>query len=223
MCALVAELEREKYAVTTRQRAARRSAPRLADKQLRRGKPEPEPEPEPEPKPEPEPPRLSLNPNPNPRAGAAATSRQRSGALSSSATRDAARTGATRVSAAARRRGSSYITRRPSRRAANIASTTSPCAAAPTTRSPPKRISAGISSAALAIRASTSSGPDTKDRAPYRQERSKAKVRARESADGSRQRPGSGCGGRRIARPNRSISLRNLCGIDRRARLRSAE
>ena len=136
--------------------------------------------------------------------------------------RDAARTGATRVSAAERRRGSSYITRWPSRRAANIASTTSPCAAAPTTPSPPKRISAGISSPALAIRASTSSGPDTKDRAPYRQEELEGEgPRPAIALARSRQRPGLGdAGGRRIARPNRSISLRNLCRIDRRARLR---
>jgi hypothetical protein len=54
MRALVAELEREKYAVTTRERVARRSPPELADKQLRRGEPEPEPEPEPESEREPE-------------------------------------------------------------------------------------------------------------------------------------------------------------------------
>ena len=54
MRALVAELEREKYAVTTRQRVARRSPPELADEQLRRGEPQPKPEPKPEPEPEPE-------------------------------------------------------------------------------------------------------------------------------------------------------------------------
>ena len=47
MRALVAELERDRYAMTTRQRGARRSAPEIADEQLRRGEPEPEPEPEP--------------------------------------------------------------------------------------------------------------------------------------------------------------------------------
>jgi hypothetical protein len=55
MRSLVAELEREKYAVTTRQRVARRSAPGIADEQLRRGKPAPAPAPEPEPAPAPEP------------------------------------------------------------------------------------------------------------------------------------------------------------------------
>jgi hypothetical protein len=54
MRALMAELEREKYAVTTRQRAARRSAPRLADEQLRRDEPESEPQPQPEPQSQPE-------------------------------------------------------------------------------------------------------------------------------------------------------------------------
>jgi hypothetical protein len=53
MRAFVAELEREKYAVTTRQRVARRSAPGLADEQLRSGKPEPKSEPKLEPEPEP--------------------------------------------------------------------------------------------------------------------------------------------------------------------------
>jgi hypothetical protein len=124
MRALVAELEREKYAVTARQRVARRSPPDLADEQLRRSEPEPKPEPEPkfeptsEPESEPEP---TSEPEPesehrtrtrtHARAGAAGRSRRRSDALSSSATPDAARTGATRVSAAGRRRGSSYITR----------------------------------------------------------------------------------------------------------------
>ena len=70
------------------------------------------------------------------RAGAEGTSRRRFDALPSSATPDAARTQATRVSAAERRRGSSYITRWPSRRAANIGSTTSRCTTAPTTPSP---------------------------------------------------------------------------------------
>jgi hypothetical protein len=61
----VAELEREKYAVTARQRVARKSPPELADEQLRRREPEPkpeaeaeaeaEPEPEPEPQPQPQP------------------------------------------------------------------------------------------------------------------------------------------------------------------------
>jgi 5-methylcytosine-specific restriction endonuclease McrA len=60
MRALVAELEREKYAVTTRQRVARRSPPELADEQLRRSEPEPKPEPKPEPEPESE--------HPHPRA-----------------------------------------------------------------------------------------------------------------------------------------------------------
>ena len=44
MRALVAELEREKYAMTTRQRVARRSAPETADEQLHRGEPKPEPQ-----------------------------------------------------------------------------------------------------------------------------------------------------------------------------------
>src|SRR5688500_311977 len=47
MRALVAELERETYAVTKRQRVARRSAPETADEQLGRAEPEPEPQPEP--------------------------------------------------------------------------------------------------------------------------------------------------------------------------------
>jgi hypothetical protein len=55
MRAPVSELEREKYAVTKRQRVARKSPLELADEQLRRGEPEPRPEPEPGPKPEPEP------------------------------------------------------------------------------------------------------------------------------------------------------------------------
>jgi hypothetical protein len=55
MRALVTELEREKYAVTTRQRVVRGSAPGLADDGLRSGRPEHEPEPKPEPEPEPEP------------------------------------------------------------------------------------------------------------------------------------------------------------------------
>jgi hypothetical protein len=55
MRAFVAELEREKYAVTARQRFARRSASEIADERLRRGEPESQPEPEPQLKPEPEP------------------------------------------------------------------------------------------------------------------------------------------------------------------------
>ena len=46
MRALVAELEREKYAGTTRQRVARRSAVETADEQLHRGEPEHQPEPQ---------------------------------------------------------------------------------------------------------------------------------------------------------------------------------
>jgi 5-methylcytosine-specific restriction endonuclease McrA len=71
MRALVAELEREKYGVTARQRVAHASASELTDEQLRREeperKPEPEPQPqakakskskhEPQPEPQPEPPR----------------------------------------------------------------------------------------------------------------------------------------------------------------------
>src|SRR5688500_11097911 len=56
MRVLVAELEHEKYAVTTRQRVARRSAPETADAPLRRGDPEPHPDPKPHPHPEPRPP-----------------------------------------------------------------------------------------------------------------------------------------------------------------------
>jgi hypothetical protein len=66
MRALVAELEREKYAVTKRQRVARRSPLELADEQLRRGEPEPRPEPEPGPKPEPEP-ESESEPEPEPK------------------------------------------------------------------------------------------------------------------------------------------------------------
>ena len=62
MRALVAELEREKYAVTTRQPRARRSAPGLADEQLRRGRHEPKPRPDPEPGPEPKPESEPQNP-----------------------------------------------------------------------------------------------------------------------------------------------------------------
>jgi hypothetical protein len=55
MRALVAELEREKYAVTTRQRVARRSAPEAAREQLHKREPDLEPQPQPESQPEPEP------------------------------------------------------------------------------------------------------------------------------------------------------------------------
>jgi hypothetical protein len=125
MRALVAELEREKYAVTTRQLVVRGSAAEIADEQLRRGKPEPEP----------------------------CTYRSDAGERC-------------RETALLELHHSVAFAR-----AANIASTTSRCAAAHTTLSPPKRISAGISAAALAIRASTSSGPDTKNRASYRQKK----------------------------------------------------
>jgi hypothetical protein len=61
MRALVAELEREKYAMTARQRVARKSPPEITDEHLRRGeserKPEPQPAPAPAPAPEPKPPR----------------------------------------------------------------------------------------------------------------------------------------------------------------------
>jgi hypothetical protein len=82
MRALVAELEREKYAVTKRHRVARRSPPELADEQLRREEPsqnlnpnlnlnpspEPKPEPEPEPKPKPKPkPKPEPEPEPEPK------------------------------------------------------------------------------------------------------------------------------------------------------------
>ena len=49
MRALVTELERKKYAVTTRQRVVCPSAAETADEQLRRDEPEPESQPEPEP------------------------------------------------------------------------------------------------------------------------------------------------------------------------------
>jgi hypothetical protein len=102
MRALVAELEREKYAMTARQRVARKSPPEITDEHLRRGEPErkPEPQPAPAPAPEPKPPRRRARHIP---------ARIRHAVFER--TPAAARTGATRASAAGRRRGSSYIIR----------------------------------------------------------------------------------------------------------------
>ena len=64
MRALVAELEREKYAVTTRQRVARRSAPETPGEQLHRSEPEHQPDPEPRLRPRPRAPALARQAHP---------------------------------------------------------------------------------------------------------------------------------------------------------------
>jgi hypothetical protein len=168
MRTLVAELERQKYAVTAR---PRRRAPgstqagsghrqeaeseheheREHESQF---KPEPESEARHESEPESE---DDSRPEPPRRRGRHVPAAIRRAVFERDHGRctGAARMRATRASAAGRRRCSSYITRSRSREAARIVWTTSRSAAVPTTRSRPKRTSEGNSSHLSAIRPST--------------------------------------------------------------------